>query len=215
MRFFCAVLLTPPATTWSRLWHCDNSRTGTFAHSRFSCRTGFQKKVNDANRCMEITAWFAEQSLLCSARLVALLFVFPEIFGGHHRDGPASPWALQEWRQLQSVDDARRGAAFLCRLAESEYRRPLGFLSNFLQPTLRWVAFLFFRETITCIRRCLAQEVPGHSAHQTFKRFDGGERFHFFFNGIEGLFPSGHGYCRRLQSSSFTTALGMAAPMSV
>ena len=36
----------------------------------------------------------------------------------------------RELQQLQRVSDARGGAAFLCRLSESEYRRPLGFLSN-------------------------------------------------------------------------------------
>ena len=132
------------ATTWSRLRHCDIPgqvplRTRDYPAGRAGLSSAQQKKVNDANRCMEITVWFAEQSLLCSARPVALLFVFPKDFGGHHREGLASPWALQELRQLQSVNDAQRRAAFLCRLDDSEYRRPLGFLGSmviFLQPTL-------------------------------------------------------------------------------
>ena len=133
--FFGAILLVPPASTWSRLRHCEIPgqvplRTRDSPAGRAGLSPVLQKKVYDANRCMEIAVWFADQSLLCVARPVALLFIFPEDFGGHHRDGPASPWALQELRQLQSVSDARRGAAFLCRLAESEYRRPLGFLSN-------------------------------------------------------------------------------------
>ena len=37
---------------------------------------------------------------------------------------------IQELLQLQGVNDAQRGAAFLCRLSESEYRRPLGFHRN-------------------------------------------------------------------------------------
>ena len=72
----------------------------------------------------------SEQSLLCATREIALLFIFPEDFGGHHQNGPASPWAIEELLQLQGVNDAQRGAGFLCRLSESDCRRPLGFLSN-------------------------------------------------------------------------------------
>ena len=107
-------------------------------------------------------------------------FRFPEDFGSHHRDGLASPWALQELRQLQGVNDARRGAPFLCRLADSEYRRPLGFLSNMdtfcSQLSDGWPTF-FFRGTNTCVRRPFAQEMPCHSVHKTFE--GARERFQF------------------------------------
>ena len=170
-----AVLLTPPATTWSRLRHCDVPgrvplRTRDYTAGQAGPPPALQKKVNDANRCMEITERFAEQSLLCSTRRVALLFVISEDFGVHHRDGLASPWALQELRQLQGVNDARRGAAFLCRLADSEHRRPLGFLSNMdtfcSQLCDGWPSFSFAEESLV-YDGPLPKRCP--CVHKTFK----------------------------------------------
>ena len=161
-------MLVPPASTWSRLRHCEIPgqvplRTRDSPAGRAGLSPVLQKKVYDSNRCLEIAVWFAEQSLLCVARPVALLFIFPEDFDGHHRDGPASPRALQELRQLQGVSDARRGAAFLCRLADSEHRRPLGFLSNmdtFCSQLYDGWPSLSFHGRIACLRRPLAQEMP-------------------------------------------------------
>ena len=105
--------------------HTRATPTGRPGHSPL-----LQEKVHDANRCMDIALWFAEQTLACATRTVALLFISPEDFGGHQRKGPASPSAIHELQQLQGVSDARKGAAFLCRLSESEFRCPLVFLSN-------------------------------------------------------------------------------------
>ena len=175
--FFGAVLLVPPAATWSRLRHCDIPgkvplRTRLFPEGRAGLSPALQKKVHESNRCMEIAVWFAEQSLLCVARPVAMLFIFPEDLGGHHRDGPASPWTLQELRQLQGVSDARRGAAFLCRLAESEYRRPLGFLSNmdtFCSQLYDGWPSLSFTEDSLVYDGPLPKRCPCRNVHKTFK----------------------------------------------
>ena len=129
---------------------------------------------------------------------MALLFVFPEGFGGHDRDGPASPQALQKLRLLQSVYDAQRGAAFLCRLTVSEYRRRLGFLSNMdtfcSQLYDGWPSFSFTEQSLV-----YDGPLPLPQRSQNFPRFDARKRFHLFFNGIAGRFLLGTGtavYCR-------------------
>ena len=45
--------------------------------------------------------------------------LFPEDFGGHIRDGPASPWSSREFQDLEGACDVRRGSAFLCQLGYS------------------------------------------------------------------------------------------------
>ena len=127
---------------------------------------------------MQIDVWESQcgspnNHCYASARLVALLFIFPKDFGGHHRDGPALPWALQELRQLQGVSDARRAAAFLCRLADSEYRRPLGFLSNMdtfcSQLYDGWPSFSFTEQSLVVYDGPLPKRSPCQSAHTSFK----------------------------------------------
>ena len=41
-----------------------------------------------------------------------------------------SIWALREFQSLQGVNDACRGAGFLCQLGHSEFRRPVGVPTN-------------------------------------------------------------------------------------
>ena len=82
------------------------------------------------NRSVEICTWFAEQSLKCAASRTALIFIFPEDFGGHAISGPASLCSLEELRSLHGQDDALRGATFLCRIAGADTKRPLGILTN-------------------------------------------------------------------------------------
>ena len=76
---------------------------------------------------MEIAAWVAEQSLQCPSKFVGLNIIFPEDLGGHCIHGPCSMWVLREFRFLQ---DARRAAVYLCQFTRSEYKRPIGILSN-------------------------------------------------------------------------------------
>ena len=45
-------------------------------------------------------------------------------------DGPTSIWECQEVRTLDGVNDAQRGASFLCSLTGADQRRPLGCLTN-------------------------------------------------------------------------------------
>ena len=145
---------------------------GCFRKAELGSLQLYRKRYMSLNRCMEIAVWFAEQSLLCVARPVAMLFIFTEDLGGNHRDGPASPWTLQELRQLQGVSDARRGAAFLCRLAESEYRRPLGFLSNmdtFCSQLYDGWPSLSFTEDSLVYDGSLPKRCPCRNVHKTFK----------------------------------------------
>ena len=53
-----------------------------------------------------------------------------EGFGGHREPGPASPWDLSEFRCHQGVNDAARGATFLCRFAAADQKHPVGILTN-------------------------------------------------------------------------------------
>ena len=71
----------------------------------------FSKLLHD-NRTAEISTWFAEQSLLRQEPRTALIYIFPEDFGGHFSTGPASLWSLQELRALHGTHDALRGATF-------------------------------------------------------------------------------------------------------
>ena len=56
--------------------------------------------------------------------------------------GPASPWSAQEVRDIERTCDVRRGSAFLCQLADTDQRRPVGILTNLPQVKsqlfLRW-----------------------------------------------------------------------------
>ena len=61
---------------------------------------------------------------------VDCVLVFPEDLDGHQIRGPASIWQLREFQVLESVHDVRRGAGFLCQLANAEAKRPLGILTT-------------------------------------------------------------------------------------
>ena len=63
-------------------------------------------------------------------KFVGLNIIFPEDLGGHCIHGPSSMWVPREFRFLQGVRDARRAAAYLCQFTRSEYKRPIGILSN-------------------------------------------------------------------------------------
>ena len=88
------------------------------------------EKINEANRSLEISAWVAEQALHCPSKVVGVNIIFHEDLGGHCLHGPSSMWVLQEFRFLEGIRDARRAAAYLCQFTRSEYKRPIGMLSN-------------------------------------------------------------------------------------
>ena len=81
------------------------------------------------------SSWLAAQSARCKVRRVGMVLIFPEDFGSHVRDGPASPWSSREFQDLEGACDVRRGSAFLCQLASTDQRRPVGILTNL--PTLQ------------------------------------------------------------------------------
>ena len=78
-----------------------------------------QEKVNAANAELEVCCWFMAQALSCSTRYVYALLIFPEDLGGDAVDGLTSIWEAQEVRTLDGVNDAQRGASFLCSLTVS------------------------------------------------------------------------------------------------
>ena len=83
-------------------------------------------KVAHENRSVEISPWFTEQSIKCIPAKTALIYIFPDDFGGNATSGPASLWSLKELRSLHGQDDASRGATFVCRIAGADCKKPLG-----------------------------------------------------------------------------------------
>ena len=73
------------------------------------------KKINEANRALEVAVWVAEQSLQCPSKFIGLNIIFPEDLGGHCIHGPSSMWVLREFRFLEGTRDARRAAAYMCQ----------------------------------------------------------------------------------------------------
>ena len=101
--FFQVVLILPPASSWSRARHVGpegqppiRSRSRPWGVIEASSAQ-YSKLIHD-NRTAEISTWFAEQSLLREEPRTALIYIFPEDFGGHFSTGPASLWSLQELR---------------------------------------------------------------------------------------------------------------------
>ena len=133
--FFEAVYLAPPAATWSRLRSSSTEgqpslRSRAEPLGLSSLNPEESDKVRQSNIQWELVVWLAAQSASCKKRKVGLVLLFPEDFGGHRREGPASPWSAREVLELERACDVRRGAAFLCQLAGTDQRRPVGVLSN-------------------------------------------------------------------------------------
>ena len=133
--FFQVVVILPPASSWSRARHVGpegqppiRSRSRPWGVIEASSAQ-YSKLLHD-NKTAEISTWFAEQSLLREEPRTALIYIFPEDFGGHFSTGPASLWSLQELRVLHGTHDALRGATFLCRICGSDRKKPLGILTN-------------------------------------------------------------------------------------
>ena len=138
--FFEAVYLIPPAASWSRLRSRTTEgqlplRSRAEPLGLSSLNPQQSERVRQSNREVEAVSWFAAQSARCKVRRVGLVLMFPEDLGGHVRDGPASPWSSREFQELESACDVRRGSAFLCQLASTDQRRPVGIITNL--PTLQ------------------------------------------------------------------------------
>ena len=134
--FFQVVVILPPASSWSRARHVGpegqppiRSRSRPWGVIEASSAQ-YSKLIHD-NRTAEISTWFAEQSLLREEPRTALIYIFPEDFGGHFSTGPASLWSLQELRVLHGTHDALRGATFLCRICGSDRKKPLAYSQIF------------------------------------------------------------------------------------
>ena len=133
--YFDMVHIVPSASTWSRSRHSEHSgqpplRSRSSPLGLSSLSPDETEKINEANRALEVAVWVAEQSLQCPSKIIGLNIIFPEDLGGHCLHGPSSMWVLREFRFLEGIRDARRAAAYMCQFTRSEYKRPIGILSN-------------------------------------------------------------------------------------
>ena len=106
--FFEAVNLMPPAASRSRLRSRTTAgqlplRSRAEPLGLSSLDPQLTEKVRQSNREAEAVTWFAAQSARCKVRRVGLVLLFSDYFGGHVRDGPASPCRLvssKSWKVL-------------------------------------------------------------------------------------------------------------------
>ena len=102
-----AVILVPPASTWSRARHfgpkkCPlRSRAHPLGLPHLA--TSDQSRIHDSNIEVEVSTLFAAEALECKTRAVSAVLLFPEDLAGHSVSGPASPWCLKEWRELDGL----------------------------------------------------------------------------------------------------------------
>ena len=100
-------------------------RSRAEAHGAYHLDPTARLKVLVSNMEVEVVYLMTEQALLCSARAVGLMLVFPEELGDQ---------VLLEFQLLEGVGEARQGAGFRCQLARAEQRRPFGILFNITAP---------------------------------------------------------------------------------
>ena len=115
------------------------------------------EKINKANRALEVAVWVAEQALQYPSKIICLNIIFFEDLGGHCLLGPSSTWVLRECRFLEGIRDARRAAAYMCQFTRSEYKRPIGILSNCT--CLRPLVFLGWPNLVE-VQNCLKYKGP-------------------------------------------------------
>ena len=68
--------------------------------------------------------WITGQTLLRNARIVPLVLVHPEDVGGHTTANPTSLRTPRDFRELEGLHEARRGATYPCRLVLADIHRP-------------------------------------------------------------------------------------------
>ena len=85
-------------------------------------------KVRTDNKIQEAIIWCAEQTLLSNT--TPLFMMFPEDLGGPSQESPMSIWDLREFQFLHGVNEACRGAGFMCQLGQAEFRRLVGIWTN-------------------------------------------------------------------------------------
>ena len=73
------------------------------------------------------SAWSHISGSSCSPKSTKgckLFITFPEDLGGHPEEGSSSIWVLREFRLLLGVNEACRGAGFVCQLGQADFKRP-------------------------------------------------------------------------------------------
>ena len=151
--FFDAVYLAPQASTWSRLRNASTTgqvplRSRSEPLGLCSLKPQEIEKVTQSNREWETALWILTQSASCRSKNVGVLLIFPEDFGGHQSSGPASPWSSREVLDVVRTCDVRRGSAFLCQLAGTDQRRPVGIITNL--PEVKGKLFLHWPSLVRC-----------------------------------------------------------------
>ena len=109
---------------------CHAHRDRTMADSVSFKTIGLNDRLQHSNRVLEASWWFPAVALTGQPKLVKMVLVFPEDFGGEQEAGPTSILALEGFHSLQGEGEARRGAAFFCKFAGAEHRRPMGVITN-------------------------------------------------------------------------------------
>ena len=145
--------LAPQASTWSRLRNASTTgqvplRSRSEPLGLCSLKPQEIEKVTQSNREWETALWILTQSASCQSKKVGILLTFPEDFGGHWSSGPASPWSAQEVLGIVRTCDVRRGSAFLCQLAGTDQRRPVGIITNL--PKVKGNLFLHWPSLVRC-----------------------------------------------------------------
>ena len=109
-----------------------------------------------------------------------VLFVFPEDQEIDAESGPSSLWDFLEVRAVDGMNDIQRGAAFLCQLAGSKHRRPMGLYTNLSSLQARmsrgWPS-LFHLGPNLHYDGPLPPSCPCLSAHASLKGVDSREEF--------------------------------------
>ena len=129
---FC--MAVPPASTWSRARHTGTGQWPLRSRSKpmglFEATVNDYDRIEHSNKVVEFSWWLAAVALTTRPKPVKIALFFSEDFGGDQQAGRTSIWALEGFRSLQGVGEARRRAAFFCRFAGAEQRRPMGVLTN-------------------------------------------------------------------------------------
>ena len=132
--FFELVIILPPASTWSRARHTGSAQQPLRSRSNplglDNATANNYDRIQHSNKVVEVSWWFSAVALTAEKTPVQMILLFPEDLGGDRVSGPSSIWALEGFRLLQDVGEARRGAAFFCQIAGAEHRRPTGVLTN-------------------------------------------------------------------------------------
>ena len=183
--YFAGVYMTSQASTWSRVRHSSSSGQRPLRSRQHP--SGFPERHPEAREKTlhyhadsEVCCCFLEQTAQCSLRFVFVLFVFPEDLGSDAKSGPSSLWDFLEVRAVDGMNDIQRGAAFLCQLAGSKHRRPMGLYTNLssLQARMNrgWPSLFPLRSDLH-YDGPLPPSCPCTSAHAPLKGVDSREEF--------------------------------------